>query len=409
MSPLTFMHLANYGARNIGNAALIFGLERVLREDLPGDVEFLREPWDLYSRFVRRFDASFVVRVNADCDALLIGAAVTFDGGTAYANTGFRFDLPLDLWRRIEKPIVLYGLSHRAWPRRVYHHRDALRRTLDAILSSDRVLPSLRNDGTKEWLESVVGHPLDGVHVVPDPAVFVPTEDVPHLELDPERPNIVVAPNAEDEMDRFGLAPRKRVLRKPVAHRLLPFSSSWSWRETRERFLRALARVLDRLAAEHDANLILCGNDPFDVGMAYDLFELIHPDTRYRVGFSSAAPPTDVGPAFYDLYEKADLVLGMRIHSITPCIGLGTPVIPLVSQPRMTDFLADAGLADLAVDIHADDVTERTFAAASRALADPEAARARLHAARAALRQRTAEFDATVGAFVGSVRELSPT
>ena len=53
MSPLTFMHLANHGARNIGNAALILGLERVLREDLPGDVEFLREPWDLYSRFVR--------------------------------------------------------------------------------------------------------------------------------------------------------------------------------------------------------------------------------------------------------------------------------------------------------------------------------------------------------------------
>ena len=89
MSLLTFMHLANHGARNIGNAALIFGLERVLREDLPGDVEFVREPWDLYSRRVRRFDASFVERVNAECDALLVGAAVTFDGGTSYANTGF--------------------------------------------------------------------------------------------------------------------------------------------------------------------------------------------------------------------------------------------------------------------------------------------------------------------------------
>ena len=333
---------------------------------------------------------------------------MTFDGGTAYANTGFRFDLPLDLWPRIEKPIVLYGLSHRAWPRRVYHHRDALRRTLDAMLSNDRVLLSLRNDGTKEWLESVAGHPLDGVHVVPDPAVFVPTEDVPHLELDPERPNIVVAPNAEDEMERFGLAPRKRALRRPDRRRLLPFSSSWNWRETREVFLRKLARTLDRLAAEHDANLILCANDPFDVGMVVRALRADPPGHALPRRLRRRGAPDGRRPAFYDLYAKADLVLGMRIHSITPCIGLGTPVIPLVSQPRMTDFLADAGLADLAVDIHAEDVGERTFAAASQALADPEAARARLRTACEALRQRTAEFDATVGAFVGSVRELTP-
>ena len=409
MSPLRFMHLANHGARNIGNAALIFGLERVLREDLPGDVEFLREPWDLYSRGLRRFDASFVERVNADCDALLVGAAVTFDCGRSYANTGFRFDLPLELWARIEKPIVLYGLSYRAWPRRAYHHQDALRRALEMMLSSDHVLLGVRNDGTKQWLESIAGHKLDGIHVVPDPAVFVPTEDAPHPELDPDRPNILVAPNAEDEIERFGRAARKRSLRRPDASRPLPFSSSWRWRETRQLFLRALARTLDGLAREHDANLVFCANDPFDVGMAYELFGLLHPDTRYLVSFTAAALPTAAGPGFYDLYAKADLVLGMRIHSITPNIGLGTPVVPIVSQGRMTAFLEDAGLGDLAIDIHADDLGERTFAAASHALADPESARARLRTARAALRQRTAEFDATVGSFVGSVRELSPT
>jgi hypothetical protein len=409
MSPLTFMHLANHGARNIGNAALIFGLERVLREDLPGDIAFLPEPWDLHSRGLRRFDASFVERVNAESDALLVGAAVTFDGGDKYSNTGFRFDLPLDLWSRIEKPIVLYGLSYRAWPRRVYHHQDALRRALDVMLASDDVLLSVRNDGTREWLESIAGHRLDGIHVVPDPAVFVPTEDAPHPELDPVRPNILVAPNAEDEIERFGLAPRKRTLRRPDANRPLPFSSSWRWREARDVFLRALARALDRLAREHDANLVFCANDPFDIGMAYDLFGLLHPDTRYHVSFTGAALPTAAGPAFYDLYAKADLVLGMRIHSITPNIGLGTPVVPIVSQGRMTTFLEDAGLGDLAIDIHAADLSERTFATASQALGDPESARARLQRAREVLRQRTAEFDATVGAFVGSVRELSPT
>jgi hypothetical protein len=35
---MRFMHLANHGGKNIGNAVLVPGLERVLREDLPFDV-----------------------------------------------------------------------------------------------------------------------------------------------------------------------------------------------------------------------------------------------------------------------------------------------------------------------------------------------------------------------------------
>jgi hypothetical protein len=394
------MHLANHGSRNVGNAALIYGLERVLREDLPADVVFLPEPWDLHSRGLRKFDEEFVARVNADCDVLLVGAAVAFDGSGAYSNTGFRFDLPQALWSKVEVPILLYGLSHRSWRRRPYQHRDALGRALRTVLAADNVLFAVRNDGTKEFLESIAGGRLEHVRVVPDPAVFVPTEAIEHPELARDRPNVLVATNAEDEIERFGHAARKRAPRVPSIGRPFPFTSSWSWREHREAFLRELAPALGRLVRERNANLIFCANDPYDLEMALDLFELLEPDIRYDVSFASAAVTVPAGPSFYDLYAQADAVLGMRIHSMTPPIGMGTPVLPIVSQDRMRSFMADAGIADLCIEM-LDAKAGDFFAAAAALLDDAPAARARLQAAREGLRKRSADFHAEVATFIG--------
>ncbi len=402
MSALTFMHLANHGSRNVGNAALILGLERVLREDLPAAVRFKPEPWDLYSRGVRRFGEEFVERVNASCDALLVGAAIAFEGSTQYRNTGFRFDLPLELWKRIDHPIIFYGLSHRAWPRHPYHNRDALRSALEYALGSERVVFSVRNDGTKRFLESMLGRPTERIVEVPDPALYVPVERSHHPELEPGKVNVVVALNAEDEPHRFGRARRKRSLRLPDVQRPLPVTSSWGWRESRDRFLAALAAALDRLAANHDVNIVFCSHDPFDVGMSAHLFGLLPPDLRYRVTFTAAALPVGAGPAFFDLYAQADLALSMRIHSMNPAVGLGTPLVPLVSQGRMSAFMTDAGLADLCVDIHGRDTAAAVYKAASRVLEDSEGLRARLRAATARLRERTADFNRQVAALVGA-------
>src|SRR5262249_49883137 len=198
-----FMHLANHGGKNVGNAALVLGLERILREDLPFDVSFLREPWDLYTLGRLSFDERFVERVNAECDVLLVGAAVSFDGQPSYASTGFRFDLPPAPLDRIERPIVFYGLSYRSGSP-TYSHADALKRAMEHILSRERILFSVRNDGTKHWLEGMIGFGSERIVEVPDPAVFVPVEDGVHLELAAGKANVIFAGNAEDEVARFG-------------------------------------------------------------------------------------------------------------------------------------------------------------------------------------------------------------
>jgi hypothetical protein len=393
------MHLANHGSRNIGNAALILGLERTLSEDLDRRIAFQPEPWDEYSRGVRRFDERFVERVNAECDALLVGAAVSFDGSATYTSTGFRFDLPLPLWDRLERPVVFYGLSHRAWPRKPFHGRELLVAALERMVASSRVLFSVRNDGTKDWLEALLGHRSERIHTVPDPALFVPARDAVHPELVRGARNVVIALNAEDEPYRWGAGSSRRP-RLPTRTRPLPVSSRWMWREARDRFLAELARALEALAGEHELNLVFCCHEPHDIALAFALFDRLPPGLQLRSAFASAGLTNEQGPYVYDLYAKADLALAMRVHSITPAVGLGTPVVPLVSQDRVAAFLADAALGDLGVDVRAPNVRERVLRAAARALAEPDAARARLQEATRALRERTAAFNHRVDAFV---------
>src|SRR5262249_26349288 len=192
------LHLANHGSRNVGNGALILGLERVLREDFRREPLFEPEPWDEYSLGRRRFDESFVDRVNRDCDALLVCAAVTFDARPPYASTGLPFTLPLALWPPIRRPVVFYGLSHRDWRHPGnYNHLDRLRATVQAMVEAPNVLFGVRNDGTKRWLASLTGIESERILEVPDPAVYVPVADTSHPELEDGKTNVVLALNDE--------------------------------------------------------------------------------------------------------------------------------------------------------------------------------------------------------------------
>jgi hypothetical protein len=412
---MRLMHLANHRSTNIGNAALVLGTERVLREDLEEEPVFVREPWDHYSRGLLRFDEDFVERVNG-CDALLVGAAVTFDGRFRFAETGMRFDLPLHLWDRIEGPIVFYGLSNRAWARKPYHHVERLREAVEYAVGSERILFSVRNDGTKEWLESLLGLRSDRILVVPDPAVYVPVEDSWHPELDGAAVNLVLSLNREDDLYRWGGGPEDEATWTRRAERAGTFVRGTrldrlayrpAWQRARERFLDDLAGALVRLAGEVDLNLVLCPHTVGDHAMTVELLRRLPDSIHERAPFASTGLATERGPYFYDLYAKADAAISMRIHSMNPSVGLGTPLVPLVSQDRMTAFMADAGLGDLCLNVHDPALDERVLEAVRTALQDPGPLRERLAAAKAALRARTAEFNSKVAAFLASTRRAA--
>ena len=374
-------HLANFNSTNVGNGALITGTERVIREDFGGAVSFIQEPWDDYN-FERHFDADFVRRVNSESDVFLIGGAVAINGRPYLANSGMRVDLPLELWEKIRTPIVLHGISYRFWEGQEFHHLDKFRVTVCYLHDHPRALFGVRNDGTKQWLEKLLGRRLPKVVSVPDPALFLATDDGFHPELKDGVKNVLIAFNNEDEEFRFRESPGETRASRQDA------------------LLRQIAGAVTQLFDDFPLNLILCPHYLDDYRMIGEFIRHLPARIAHRHTVVAGMQRAAQARHFYGLYRRADLVLAMRVHSMSPSIGLGVPVIPLVSQSRMTDFLADLGLADLAVPCDDAEFGGRLLEKARTALQMSEPLRLRLTQATAACRARTRDFNAGAAALL---------
>ena len=375
---LRLTHLINGRSANVGNGALTEGVEAVIGEDLGRPIAWSREPWDDYTFNIKAFDHDFVDLINTGGDALIVTGAVAINGREFYGNAGMRFDLPKELWPEIRKPVIFYGLSYRFWEGQTYHHADAFRWTMDHILSRDDMLFGVRNDGTREWLDATFGLASDRIHTVPDPGVFVPVDTrTPRHELAQNRINVVVALNDEDSERRY---------REP---------------ERRESILKSIASVVEQLITEHDANIILVPHYFDDYRMIADFVDLCRPALAHRYMIATGLARIEGSRDFYSLYQGADVVLSMRVHSMSPCIGLGVPMVPLVTQGRMTDFLTAAGLDDFAVDAFDPDLTAQLSTAVERTLSDSDAVRRRFAAARETMRDQLRQFNKRAGELLG--------
>jgi polysaccharide pyruvyl transferase WcaK-like protein len=307
-----------------------------------------------------------------------------------------RFNLPLELWDEIECPILFYGLSYRTWPRQHYHHADKLQEAIRYAVQSDRCLFSVRNDGTREWLRQRLGIDTDGIQVVPDPAVFVEVnEQVRPWNLHSEKINIAVSFNDEDAHHRFSssavpwqnritrsLHPSRRVRRRARQRS-----------DRRMDFVLKMADMLDHLVDHFPVQIILCPHHHEDFRMIADFLECCSSRLKHQIVLVNGLPKSECAREFYNFYKHVDLTLAMRVHSMSPSIGLGTPTLALCSQPRMIDFMRDAGLSDYALDIFASDLGPALRRACQQILADATGARQAARDAAIRMRARTQEFN----------------
>ncbi len=376
---LSLIHLINGRSANVGNGALTEGTEAVLNEDLAQPIEWQREAWDDYTFGIKPFNRDFVSLINDGADAMLVGGAVAINGREFYGDAGMRFNLPRALWSEIRKPLIFYGISYRHWDEQPYHHQDQLLWTLDHILQRDNMLLALRNDGTREWLATKFGIADDRIHVIPDPGVFVPADATgTYDDFEPDRLNVLLAFNDEDSAYRY---------RTP---------------ERRDAVLRGIVEAVERMFTRWDVNLVLVPHYFDDLRMIADFIDMCQAPLAHQRMISTELARICGSRRFYGRYCQADLIISMRVHSMSPSIGLGLPMVPLVTQNRMTDFLDGIGLADLQVDAFAADMADQLTAAIDRTLADPNAVRRRFTAARAEMREQTRRFNGTVASLLAA-------
>jgi polysaccharide pyruvyl transferase WcaK-like protein len=371
---MRLIHLANLNSTNIGNGALISGTEQVLREDIP-NIQIVQEAWDDYTFGIKKFDAQFVSKVNKT-DGLLIGAAVTLNGQAYQKNTGTRLELPLPLWSEIKKPIIFYGISHRHWPRQPYRNLAQFRKTFQYINTSPNIILSVRNDGTKEWLEKMLGFPMNKIEVIPDPALFVVAQDNFHPELTQNKKNIILSLNNEDEKYRFGSQSRKRIV------------------------LQRIANALAEIEKSYPINIIMVPHYFDDFKAISEFIPLCPLKFPHQNIISAGMTRVQNTSYFYDLYKKADLALSMRIHSMSPAVGLGTPMLALTSQTRMTYFLKDAGISEYGVDIFNTRLENILTEKIKEILENPSRIRSKFERSKTEMRERIRGFNHNIRTFI---------
>lgn len=388
-APMRLLHLANFGSNNIGNGALIHGLERVLREDSPGEIDFVPEPWDEYTlRDTRRFDAEFTRRVN-DHDALLVGGAVMMIGMRRYWRTGSRFDVSDAFWKDLDRPVVFYSVAS-SNRRNIYHHRDAFRRFIEErILGNEKVLFSVRNDGTKPWIEEILGYASDEIIEVPDPALYVPTQRSDHPEIEPGMRNLVLSLNIEGQVLRFGGRPPLRLTRH------LP-----GWKKRKKHFLQSVAKVMDELFSDHGVNVILCPHCPSDLKIVAEFLDECSTELHSYGVVVAGLPRAEHAARFYDLYRSADFAVSMRIHSLTCAIGLGVPTIAIGEEERAGYSMDRFGVAEWYLDPMEDDFEARLRSGLQRLVTSTDKARSTIEQNVERMRVETRSFNERVNRFI---------
>lgn len=372
---LDLIHLANFNSTNIGNGALISGLESTMEEDFPRPIRWAREPWDDFTFGLADFDQAFVNKVNAS-DGLVVGGAVAFNGRDYNNRTGTRFELPFELWAGIRKPVLFYGLSYRHWQGQVYHHSEKLAIAIERMLSSENMLLTVRNDGTKNWLREITGLDCEAILEIPDSAVFVRAKVGDYPEIRPSTRNIIVSFNDEDALNRYD----ERCSVPGVSDR------------SRKHVVDGLVAAVERLADEYPINLILCPHYFDDYRMMSTFLERIRPQVAHQRMVSTGLSRVEHTALFYGRYMAADLAISMRVHSMSPCVGLGTPLVAYTTQSRMVDFMAKVGLDEQCVNAFSPSAGTELYDRARLALEQGSALRKRLLQVRAGLREDARVF-----------------
>ncbi|MFJ4919821.1 polysaccharide pyruvyl transferase family protein [Streptomyces sp. NPDC088725] len=317
----------------------------------------------------RLFDEAALERVNSR-RGLVIGGGGLFIPDTApNGNSGWQWNVPDELLNRIDVPVMVYAVGFNAFDGQSYRRRrfdTALRRLVERASFF-----GLRNHGSIEKVRALLPAELhDKVRFQPCPTTV--TRQLVDGWTDPdERENTVLINAAYDRAGlRFG---------HDYAH-----------------FLAEMAKAIRALGAHAEVKCVAHSLDD----------EKIVVDLRREHGISlPVIPMYDFdNDAIRDTYARTKLVIGMRGHAGMIPFGCGTPIISLISHPKMTYFLADIERPEWGVSVHDKDLGAVLTERALGLLNDHAAAVADVHARQQELWKVTQANAADLRAILGSAQ-----
>jgi polysaccharide pyruvyl transferase WcaK-like protein len=282
-----------------------------------------------YVHVHQEFDEQRLARVNAG-DGLVLGGGGLFLPDTApNGNSGWQWNVNDEMLRRITVPLVVWAVGYNTFEGQSF---DGSRFATSLRTLVERAsFIGLRNSGSVERVRAMLPAELAArIHWQPCPTTVASRLGGPVWET-PRQPGEgdsgpVLLNCAYDRSDRrFG--------------------------DDYGRFLENLKDWI--LATRHRAEVQYAAHCVDDETFVLDL--------RREHGLSLPVIP------MYDMtvtqiqetYRKAALVVGMRGHAGMVPFGCGTPIISLISHPKLGFFLADLERPDWGIPVHEPALAER--------------------------------------------------
>jgi len=355
-----FKRIWHIGAwnRNIGDWTAGYNLHRMLeKQGLERDLALSFYPVDS-QRGV--FHDAMIDQINEEADLVLLGpGGMIFNRPQDESISGWAFNISIDNLRKIEIPIVVYGIGYNKfyfdkneWPEYMRIHLQTLQDKANIF--------STRDLGSKEMLHEVYGLELKRIDIIPDAGMRLFDHHINIPGLDPNKKIIGINWAGDRPEERFA---------EP-------------WEETFAYFKTTMRKTLIKLVEKKDVQVLFVPHlADVDVGIFDDL-EVGFPEgtiINLREQLPHLYPPAGETlyahvPFFTNVYRQIDLMLGMRGHACIFAFGAGTKFIPIGSHNKVIYFAKDIGVPEYSVRMiePAVETIDYMYASISKCLDDKE-------------------------------------
>lgn len=367
----TIAHIASH-TTNIGDGALIKGIQSTLTEDLKTEINFINHcTWDFTNYGSRVFDRNYVDWVNDNADMLIIGGGGMI-GGHRRQISGVNLPIQPGALKHLKIPLVFYALGHNLFPGQKLENAEALKSLLMSVKEINGLF-SVRNDKSLDRLRRDLGaDAVKDVFEIPDPGAFVPFGSSKQLNVREDKINIVLQLAGDQFARRAGN--KKQSLIYKILKRL-----GQPNKQDKITIWHSLANAFQQISQKHNINIILAPHILADltvsgmfVSAAKETSKLKNYLNRALMESTAVYRGTEHTSHFFDIYKQADLVIGMRGHSSIVAVGAGTPFIGLVSHAKVAGYLEECGLSDWMVSFDTPELEDRLINLSEELIKNPE-------------------------------------
>lgn len=329
---MKILHVASFNG-NIGDHANHSGFRRCFSKYIGEDFTFDElEIREFYRNWgIRKFDNSFVDYVN-QYDLLVIGGGNYFELCWDYSQTGTTIDLSIDLLKQIKTKIIFNGMGIDDKNGTVNSENiTKFKKFLEYIVNNDKILVSVRNDGSKEIANKYFSNEInENILRIPDGGFFVNPKEYEHVEIPQEKRLIAINLAGDSENIRFS-------------------NDGSDGRLTKIQFENECADGINEILSRYkDVHLVMTAHIVKDYEIIVAVLKKVkdfYVRTRITIAPCVNGNITD-GDYIFDLYRKADLVIGMRYHANICAIAVGTPTIGIVNFPKHKELYRDILMED---------------------------------------------------------------